>query len=302
MVGTFAQSPFTHEDAYRRWRNWKLAVQPTAPDDLIVEIGDPFNITESEYVVLLEHLRVANMAIYSCRRPSDDPAAAVRAVATRFDLDRVDARLGAEEGGITPLRVTVEDDRGRYIPFTDRPINWHTDGYYNAIDKQVRAFILYCARDAESGGENFFMDPEIAYIRLREANPDFIVALSHPTVMSIPANNEDGAEIRGEITGPVFSIDPRDASLGMRYTARTRSIAWRDDPLTRAAVSALAEIFKAPGKDVLRRRLLPGQGVIANNVLHGRTAFQDSEDSDKGRLVYRGRFYDRISDTTGDMT
>lgn len=298
MVGTFAQSPFAGEDAYRRWRDWKLAVQPTAPDDLVVEIGDPLNITGSEYVALLERLWAANMAIYSCHRAPDDPAAAVRAVAARFDLDRVDARRGAEEGGITPLQVTVEDARGRYIPFTDRPINWHTDGYYNSADKQVRAFILYCARDAESGGENFFMDPEIAYIRLREANPDFIVALSHPTVMSIPANEEEGAEIRGEITGPVFSIDPRDASLGMRYTARTRSIAWRDDPLTRAAVSTLAKILKAPGKDVLRRRLVPGQGVITNNVLHGRTAFRDSEDGDQRRLVYRGRFYDRISDTT----
>jgi alpha-ketoglutarate-dependent taurine dioxygenase len=159
---------------------------------------------------------------------------------------------------------------------------------------------MYCVSDAESGGENFFMDPEITYIRLREMNPDYIVALSHPAVMSVPANEQDGTEIRGEIPGPVFSIHPGDGDLAMRYTARTRSIAWRDDPLTRQVVTALADILKAPGKDVLRHRLSPGQGVITNNVLHGRTAFRDSETGGRRRLVYRARFHDRISGTSLD--
>ncbi len=294
-----ADSPFalSADNSYRRWRDRKLADQPASAEDLMVEVADPLSLTAPEKDALLHRLRRANMALYVCPRPTAEPKSVVRTVAAQFGLGRLDFHLCAEDEGITPLQVTDAGPRRRYIPYTSRALNWHTDGYYNAPNKPIRAFMLHCVSDAEDGGENELMDPEIAYLRLRDEDPDFIAALSHPAAMSIPANEEDGTEIRGEIAGPVFSVDRGDGSLHMRYTARTRSIAWRDDPVTEQAVAAVTRLLNGRGRDVLRHRLLPGQGLLTNNVLHRRAAFHDAEDGGKRRLVYRARFFDRAEGT-----
>ncbi len=194
------------------------------------------------------------------------------------------------------MSVVEGGRRQRYIPYTDRPINWHTDGYYNEPRHRIRAFLLHCVRPAASGGENRLMDPEIAYIRLRDENPDFIAALMRPDAMTIPPNTEDGTEIRGARPGPVFMVDPADGSLLMRYTARTRSIVWADDPVTRAAVQCLGRVMKAGAPDVLSYRLGPGEGILTNNALHNRDGFTEEGEAGR-RLFYRGRFYDRIAGT-----
>ncbi len=141
------------------------------------------------------------------------------------------------------------------------------------------------------------MDPEIVYIRMRDANPDYIDALMQPDAMTIPANTEDGAEPRPEQSGPVFSLDPRDASLHMRYTARTRSIEWKGDARTQAAVRSLVALLAEDSPYVFRVRLEAGQGVLCNNVLHNRSAFTDDPAAGRKRLVFRARYYDRIAHT-----
>jgi alpha-ketoglutarate-dependent taurine dioxygenase len=148
--------------------------------------------------------------------------------------------------------------------------------------------VLHCLRAADEGGENALMDPEIAYIRLRDENPDFIAALMHHRAMTIPAN-------QGDRPGPVFAVDPATGALHMRYTARARHIVWRDDPATRAAVAFLTGILAGDGP--LRFRLSPGQGLIANNVLHNRTGFSDNAEIGRARLLYRARYLDRIAGT-----
>ena len=52
---------------------------------------------------------------------------------------------------------------------TSRAIRWHTDGYYNPPERQIRAMILHCVRTAASGGENRVFDHELAYLALRDA-------------------------------------------------------------------------------------------------------------------------------------
>jgi hypothetical protein len=88
----------------------------------------------------------------------------------------------------------------------------------------------------------------------------------------------------------VFSVDA-DGRLHMRYTARTRSIAWKDDAATQAAVAALRGVL-ATSPFVLQGRLDAGMGLVCNNVLHDREAFVD--DPAAPRLLYRARFLDRV--------
>lgn len=291
------------EDSYGRWRDWKLAASPKAVTELAVEVADPESISGAEFAALMDRLRRTNMALFVGPPVAAEPGKElIRSVGRRFGLNRLDANRLADDDGITPLAVSEAGHRPNYIPYTNRPIKWHTDGYYNLMAGQVRGLLLYCVRDSAGGGENALMDHEIAYILLRDANPDHIRALMHPEAMTIPPNTEGGEEIRESRTGPVFTVDAADGSLHMRYTARKRNIAWRDDPATRAAVAALEAILEADSPYVFRHRMAPGQGLISNNVLHDRAGFVDDPVSGKVRLFYRARYIDRIAGTgLGDV-
>jgi alpha-ketoglutarate-dependent taurine dioxygenase len=206
----------------------------------------------------------------------------------------LDSNLCADEDDITSLRAVSDGRRQGYIPYSNRPLSWHTDGYYNAPGREIHAWILHCASAAPVGGENALLDHELAYLLLRDEDPAYIAALMQPDAMTIPANNEEGLELRPEQTGPVFSV-AADGSLHMRYTARRRNIAWKQDAATQAAVHALERLLAGDHAPIIRHRLQPGQGVIANNVLHNRSGFSDGPAPGQQRLIYRARYYDRIA-------
>ena len=94
----------------------------------------------------------------------------------------------------------------------------------------------------------------------------------------------------------MFFPDPVSGRLQMRYTARTRSIKWRDDDVTPAASDWLRNWLQAEENWTVDRQLAQGQGVICNNILHNRTGFEDSEEPEKARVVLRIRFHQRIAE------
>jgi hypothetical protein len=298
IPGDPSTSPFHTDNArgYREWRARKLDGFPADPAELMVSVADLARLTDSEQQAIVSACRRTNLAIITaggCKASKED----LRAFGAQLGLHRLDANLCADEDGITALQVSDAGRKRDYIPYTNRRLNWHTDGYYNAPDQWIRAFLIFCAQDAAEGGENELLDHEIAYVLLRDADPRFIEALMHPQAMTIPANTEDGVDIRPAETGPVFSIETETGNLHMRYSARTRNIQWRDDDMTRAAVGFLHALWETGSPYIYRCRLLPGQGVICNNVLHSRTAFRDDPATGRKRLMYRARYYDRIEGT-----
>ena len=233
------------------------------------------------------------MAIYSAPHlPAADKSLPHR-LARQLGLIRLEGNYLADEDGLSSITPAGDEGsvRGEFIPYTHKPINWHTDGYYNALDRRILGMTLHCAQDAEAGGENALLDHEIAYIQLRDTNPDFIAALMQTDAMTIPARMDEDNIARPEQSGPVFAVDAEQGFLYMRYTARTRSIVWKNDAATLAAVKTLADIL-AGSEFILNARLRPGMGLICNNVLHTRSAFTDSPE--RRRLLYRGRYYDRL--------
>jgi hypothetical protein len=151
-------------------------------------------------------------------------------------------------------------------------------------------------RPAADGGANALLDHEIAYILLRDADPEHVRALFSSDAMLIPPR--DDAQARGEPArsaqaGPVFTLRAETGDLQMRYTHRTKSIVWRDDARTRAAVDALRRLLDGDNRFVLRARLEAGMGIVCNNVLHDRSGFSD--DAAAPRLIYRARYRDRIA-------
>jgi alpha-ketoglutarate-dependent taurine dioxygenase len=279
------------QDPFERRRERKLARYPRCTEDLIVEVRDPRNLSDSEAAEIRRLCAVANMAVYASPLADLADKDMARRLGERLGLARLHANPLADEDGISSLEVAPEKSARGYIPYSDRRLLWHTDGYYNPPAQRIRAFILHCVRPAAAGGENRLLDPEIAYLLLRDADPQYVQALSAPDAMTIPANEEDPAAQRATQTGPVFSDE--GGALHMRYTARTRSIEWRPDEVTQAAVRHLKQILDSDSPYVFRLRLQGGQGLVCNNVLHDRSAFADAPG--EGRLVYRARYFDRVA-------
>jgi hypothetical protein len=285
-------SPFDLADtaSYRRWREQKLASAPATAQDLLVEVHDPRALTPDEHAALADRIRRCNMAIYASA-VYDEDSDLLRKLGAQFGLNHLDANWLAGEDGISAIQVFEGGTRQHYIPYTDKPIKWHTDGYYNPPERQIRAMVLHCVRSAASGGENRLMDHEMAYLLLRDEDPQHIRALMQPDAMTIPERVDETDGVRPAQSGPVFWLDAR-GQLNMRYTARTRSIEWKQDAATQAAVKALERLLAADAPHVYRARLEPGMGLLCNNVLHDRAAFAD--DADHPRLLYRARYLDRI--------
>jgi hypothetical protein len=303
--------------AYQQWRDTKRASHPRRAEDLIVDVADPRHLSQAELDRLLALCATANMAIYRSPVVAEDKAIP-RLLAARLGLCRLDGNWLADDDGISPIAVAYPlppttlragppegelpawggpapvgtGNRPAFIPYTNRPIKWHTDGYYHPPSRQILAMVLHCVRKAQTGGESAVMDHEMAYIALREANPDWVRALMQPDAMTIPERTDEDGIARAEQAGPVFSVDAASGALHMRYTARIRSIVWKDDAPTRAAVAFLEQLLAGDDGPVFRLTLQPGMGLVCNNVLHDRSGFVD--DPAQPRLLYRARYLDRI--------
>ena len=292
---TASQSPpdLGKESAYQRWRARKLARRARSVADLIVDVADPAALTAAERNALLQRCADWNMAVYRSTGGSHDKGLAC-AVARQLGLRRLDGNWLADEDGISSIAVSpASDDRGGYIPYTDRPLKWHTDGYYQPQEQRIHAMLLHCVRPARGGGVNALLDHDLAYIALRDASPRWAQALMAADAMTIPAREDATGVARPAQAGPVFSFDPQGGTLHMRYTARSRSIVWKADACTLKAVAFLERYLGEDNPDVLRVRLEAGMGIVANNVLHDRSAFVD--DPAQPRLIYRARYLDRVA-------
>lgn len=282
------------EDFYQIWREQKLALYPVNPNDLLVEIQDAATPKPAELQQLRFYLARYNFALYRFAKQPNAPKQQVHQLAQSVGLKTLAHNLCADVDSLTAIQVTQHQGQHDYIPYTDKKLSWHTDGYYNAPDEQIHGMLLHCVRPALQGGETQLMDHELAYLLLRAANPEYIQALQHPEAFTIPANILEGKVIRPAQTGPVFSFNA-EGSLHMRYSARQKNVLWRDDPSTQAAAQFLLNLWEQESVYKLRYTLQAGEGLICNNVLHCRTAFVDAEEPENKRLLYRGRYLERAN-------
>lgn len=288
------QDPFALDApaAYRRWREAKLARHPRRVDELVVEVRDPRALSPAEAAEMRRVCARCNMVVYASPLAGLADKEIPRRLGEQLGLGPPLANLLADEDAITSLEAVPGKAARGYIPYSSRRLLWHTDGYYNAPEAAVRSFILSCVRPAARGGALRLLDPEIAYILLRDADPGHVRALGAAAALTIPANEEAAEAPRPARAGPVFSVP--DGALHMRYTARTRSVEWAADAATRAAADFLAATLESASEWILELRLEGGQGIVCNNVLHSRAAFEDAPAPAPGRLVYRARYTRRV--------
>ena len=286
-------SPFLleNEAEYRAWRARKLEVRQELPATRVFELDQQGRLSPSMLPSLRKQVAAYNFVIF--QSIGELGKADFLALNRQFGLVALDANPGADEDRVTSLQVVGDtDNRARYIPYTNRAMNWHTDGYYNPFERRIDAFALYCVNQAGRGGGNYLFDHEMMYLLIRDQSPPALAALMCNDMLRIPANVQHNEVVRAEETGPVFSLRSDSCSLNMRYTSRPQNIVWKTDKRSTEALNLVREILMK-GSAMIEVGLLPGQGIVCNNILHGRQAFHDTPD-EPARLIYRARYHDAI--------
>ncbi|MGI9310344.1 MAG: TauD/TfdA family dioxygenase [bacterium] len=283
---------------YRRWRARKLSDARRALARPVVEIRDPSRLAATELAALRAQVAAINFALYRIADADADTDArnadalghgALKRLCRQVGLTELARNPFAHRSGVSEIRAASRGARRGYIPYTDRALNWHTDGYYNAPQQRIEAFAMHTVRAAPAGGENRLLDPEILYLLLRDRDAVAAAELFAPDALRVPPGTDADGGARPAHGGPVLSFGA-DRRLRMRCTLRRRHVEWKSIAARGAIESILAD---DANPFILTRRLAAGEGIISNNVLHHRAAFA-APPGTRGRLVLRARFHQRI--------
>ena len=285
-----------NESEYQNWKKVKLQRYSLYSAHRVIKVTPNADLSVETLTDLAIQLQTFNFAFFETDATENSFSTGdLLKFGQQLGLHRIDARADdADTGGITLLSaVDSADKRSRYIPYTPRALNWHTDGYYNPLKSRIDAFMLYCVNQARRGGDSFVLDPEMVYMQIRDTHPELLAALMDPSVMEVPANISNKKVIRETESGPVFIVDSATGRLNMRYSARPHNIAWKTDELSIRAVKLIRELL-IDNEYVVTLRLKSGQGIVCNNVLHGRRAYVDGGAGEASRLYYRARYHDAV--------
>lgn len=281
----------TSIDDYQFWRDEKLANAATNIEDCLIEVSDPKHLTPIEKNKITQLCHFNNFALFNIA-PQKDIETSIVSFNQQFGLEAFDQHLYVKQQGLAHITQSDEKDQSEFIPYTNRAVGWHTDGYYNAIDNRIRAFSLFCVNPAQSGGENQWIDQQMAYLLLREDNPDVVKTLTHPKAMTIPEHIIDGRVRRETSVGPVFFIDDKTQQLYMRYTQRKKNIEFYNSEEIKQAVHILDQFLASNTPYHFLHTMTANQGILCNNILHNRSGFIDQQDSP--RLMLRGRYFNSV--------
>ena len=260
--------------------------RPEKPTCLMVSIHNPQKLSSTEKEDLLSNCRHHNLSFYRFENPCK--RAELFDFWKQLGLKELVYNPHSDDDGISQIKV---NRHSQYIPYTNKPLRWHTDGYYNPGEKTIRAFAMHCIQPASSGGQNTYLNHEVVLAQLLKENPDYVTALTHPRAVTVLPNTTAENFYRSESISPVLVVE--ENHLLLRYSERTRSIVWRDDPLLAQARTRIAQILREDSPYHIGYKLNTNEGVVCNNVLHCRSPFQQ-DDQSTPRLLYRARFSNRI--------
>lgn len=285
-------SPFLLENQaeYEEWKKIKLSSYPKSLSDLCVKI-DQNNFGQTQIDDLKKIVSKYNFVLYKFDSKIDDLV--LQQFCKKLNLVESISNPLSDINNISNItdksNETREKIKGEYIPYTNKKLNWHTDGYYYPINLSVKSFLLHCENQAASGGKNQLIDHEVIYIFLRDHNPEFIDILMQEDIMEIPKNKNISSS--QAIKGPVFYIDEGNY-LNMRYTSRKQNIIWKKDGMIKKIKIFLDSFLNDNEEYIFSLLLKNNQGYIANNVLHRREEYVDGK---KKRLLKRIRFSNRVN-------
>ena len=255
---------------------------PSDINDLKVSISDINHVSKAEISQIKQKLTKFNCCIYASGTDLDDNSKIMRFAQSlgmrTFDSHNID------DSAISTISANKNENNMRYIPYTNKGLNWHTDGYYDS--KPIFSWLLHCIEPALSGGENFLLDHELA-IREYILKYDDIIYLTNNETFSIPTDEVAKREITSNY---VCDMNNEYKKLHMNFSMRKENIIVNKD--SESAMSKLIKIIKEDCKKYhLTYKLSKSEGIVSNNILHGRNAFKDGRVM---RKILRIRSHERL--------
>ena len=284
------KSPFIleNETEYKSWRQTKLELYPLNINKFSIPL-DINNFQKKDLDLIKFNMNKYNFALYNFESKLTNNE--LENFCTMLNLNNSISNLFSDSKNISDIKDhkdTNNNQIGEYIPYTNKPLNWHTDGYYYPLNNSVKSFLLHCVNPAYRGGENLLLDHEILYIIIRDYNPNYIKILMENNIMGIPRNKNNAESTN--INGPVFFIDD-EYSLNMRFTSRQQNIVWKKSDIIDKIKKFIFNFIESDTKYITKILLKKNQGYIANNILHKREKFFDNKNK---RLLKRIRFSKKL--------
>jgi hypothetical protein len=279
---------------YQAWKQRRLAAacKPSSMHFYPIDNANSASVTDNTDVLisLCEEVEQHGYAFYQFEDNAQLTAHAVRKSIARLhrSLGLTDADTGvlAGEDNLSLLKNSTDAAKRRFVPYSDRAMNWHTDGYYNAPNSSVRTFCLHCIEPAKSGGALTLLDDQLLLIALYDQNPEAVALLAHKEAMLVPESRDELGHARPDRLSAVFEVN--HGRLLTRFTTRKHNIQWRT-PTTKSAIEDATKLLNEQTQWQQVVRLEAGQGVVTRNILHCRSAFEDGVDM-TGRQILRGRY------------
>tara|TARA_B100001057_G_scaffold355537_1_gene357557 strand:- start:185 stop:1015 length:831 start_codon:yes stop_codon:yes gene_type:complete len=264
------------------WAAEKEANVPSSINDLTLVIEDINHIKSDEISKIKSLMKRYNCCLYKSKtklKSKEDLINFTQCLGMKtYDVNNID-----NNAVCSITRNKVNDGKG-YIPYTDKALNWHTDGYYD--EKPIYSWLLHCVVPAIEGGESHLLDHEIV-IRQYVLKHDDIELLERKNAFTIPGNIDAG---RLDTTSYICSDDNRYKKLHMKFSMRKENISLNDD--VKSAIIKMKKIIEDDCKKYyLTYKLSKNEGIISNNILHGRNSYKDD---DNMREIFRIRSYERI--------
>ncbi len=266
---------------FLKWAAQKENNIPKNINEISVEIKDINRATKNEISKIRSTLDKFNSCLYRSNRDLESNSCLLdfaKAVGMKtFDCNNIEAN---EISTIS----SIKNEKIQYIPYTNKALNWHTDGYYDK--KPLFSWLLHCINPADDGGENYLLDHELA-MREYVLSYDDIEVLMNKRAITIP---ESQGSNRSELSTYIFSFDNDYEKLHMRFSMRKENIKMSDNTFT--AMSKLTDVIENNcSKYSINYKLSKNEGILSNNILHGRNSFKDDKVQ---RKLLRIRSYERL--------
>ena len=267
---------------FKQWASEKEDNIPLNIGDLKAEIQDINHITSEEISNIKGKIKKFNFCVYKSTVGLHNQADLVN-FARSIGMKTYDTN-NIHNSPVSLIMSLESGNAVNYIPYTNKQLNWHTDGYYD--EKPIFSWLLHCEEPAYSGGENYLLDHELA-IREYIFKYDNLDSLSRSDALVIPGNVEAK---RDETKGYICDSDNVYKRFHMKFSMREKNMKLNEQSKT--AFMRMKKIIKEDCKKYcLTYKLSKNEGIVSNNILHGRNSFKDGKVM---RKLYRIRSYERI--------
>ena len=267
---------------FKQWASEKEDNIPLNIGDLKAEIQDINHITSEEISNIKGKIKKFNFCVYKSTVGLHNQADLVN-FARSIGMKTYDTN-NIHNSPVSLIMSLESGNAVNYIPYTNKQLNWHTDGYYD--EKPIFSWLLHCEEPAYSGGENYLLDHELA-IREYIFKYDNLDSLSRSDALVIPGNVEAK---RDETKGYICDSDNVYKRFHMKFSMREKNMKLNEQSKT--AFMRMKKIIKEDCKKYcLTYKLSKNEGIVSNNILHGRNSFEDGKVM---RKLYRIRSYERI--------